>query len=502
MEPVSDDRKVSDIPYISDPLLDEEVDAALAARDERAIWNLTTLLSTMDEEEYQLHRSAIKKRIKLNLTALDKAVAAKRNKPEPVAETDDEIPPNKVAASILAHTDLLNVGDSIYRYDGCKWCAASPSYLTHLALHEDGDLITTKNRRVEIASFIKDKIYRREHKWRQIEMYEVPVANGVIDVRTMAVRPHSKEDYLQTCIPWSYSQKAQCPQLMRCLDTYFGKDDDCDAKIAALQEFFGYCLMPHARYKKALLCVGESDCGKSTIPFLLRTLLGSENIAAVGVEHMDDSRKRAPLLGKLVNLLTELTSDAMIADGGFKTLVSTEEPIEFDPKYAPPVMDIPICKHVIVTNTKPRINDKSNATYRRLLLVHFEHVIPKSEQDTFIWDRLREEIDGILSWALEGANRLYHASGIFTDPGAEDVKEYKKEQDVMKGFIDNYCEVEAFEKTRTSTFIDRFRQHNPGKWPSGVVLQMARDAGLVVEANPTAGGDGKKYRHVIGIKIQ
>jgi len=65
------------------------------------------------------------------------------------------------------------------------------------------------------------------------------------------------------------------------------KDDDGELKIAALQEYFGYCLMPHARYKKALLCVGESDCGKSTIPYLLRQLLGSENIAAVSVEHMD-----------------------------------------------------------------------------------------------------------------------------------------------------------------------------------------------------------------------
>ncbi len=489
--------------YIPDPLLDEEVTDALVRNDPNLIWAMTATLATMDLNVYAVHRSAIKRRFNgvISVNLLDKAVKAKRPSEEPQPEKQ-EISPNKLANAILEKHDILNVRGNYYLYDGRKWDMHDESTIHQLALKEDGEENTTHRRRVEVASFIKTKIYKSEHKWRQIEMYEVPVANGVIDIRSMQVFEHRKEDYIQTCIPWEFKTTAQCPTLMACLDTYFGGDDDGEAKISALQEFFGYCLMPHARYKMALLCVGESDCGKSTIPFLLRTLLGQENIAAVSVEHMDDDRKRAPLLGKLVNLLTELTSDAMIADGGFKTLVSTEEPILFDPKHKAPVMDVPICKHVIVTNTKPRISDKSNATYRRLLLVHFNHVIPHAQQDTTVWDKLKLEIDGILSWALEGAQRLYLAGGRFTDPGAEEVKEYKKEQDTMKGFLDNYCDVDPGEKTRTSVFIDRFRQHNPGKWSSSTVLQMARATGFKIEENPTSGGDGRKYRHIVGVKVQ
>jgi len=364
--------------YIDDPSLDEEVNEALKTGNQAIIWGMVETLAAMDIEVYQLNRAAIKKWLKdVNLSALDKAVKEKQPKPEQDPSFIEK--PNAVANRILEKHSLLNVADNLYEYDGRKWVTSAPSYLGKLALEADGERNTTKQRRAEIVSFISSKIYTNKHEWRQIQAYEVPVYNGVIDIRNMTMRPHRKEDYLQTCIPWEYSEKAQCPELMRCLDNYFGRDHDGDLKIAALQEYFGYCLMPHARYKKALLCVGESDCGKSTIPFLLRQLLGGENIAAVSVEHMDDDRKRAPLLGKLVNLLTELTSDALIADGGFKTLVSTEEPILFDPKHLAPVMDIPICKHVIVTNKKPRINDKSNATYRRLLLIHFNYVIPLSE---------------------------------------------------------------------------------------------------------------------------
>lgn len=434
------------VEYVFDPLLDEEVNEALRLSDPRIIWAMTATLAAMDEEEYQINRTAIKARFgdRLSVTALDKAIAAKRNEKAKSAppSKDDQLPPNEVALSILANHNVLNVDDTMYWYDGRKWVMTRASFLNHLALQADGEENSSLNRRKEIASFIATKIYSRNHKWRQIEMYEVPVANGVVDVRDMSIRPHRVEDYIQTCVPWDFMPEAQCPVLMRCLDTYFGGDDQGEAKIAALQEFFGYCLMPHARYKRALFCLGESDCGKSTIPFLLRILLGAENCTAVSVTAMDDERKRAPLLGKLVNLLTELTSEAMIADGGFKTLVSTEEPILFDVKWGGVFMDIPICKHVIVSNSKPGINDRSNGTYRRLLLVHFRHVIPQSEQDTTIWDQLRGEVDGILSWALEGAQRLHAQGGRFTDPGAEEVKAYKAEQNPFLQFVAEKCEID------------------------------------------------------------
>ena len=497
MEPVTE--------YIDDPLLDEEVNEALKQNNPAMIWGMTATLAAMDIEVYQINRTAIKKWMKdINLSALDKAVKAKK----PVAEDEPdekEVPPNDIAEKLLKSHDFINVSDNLYEYDGKKWVPIAVSRLNTLALQADGKNITTKNRRAEITSYITSKIYTNKHEWRQIQPYEVPVANGVIDIRTMKMRPHRKEDYLQTCIPWAYSEKAQCPELMRCLDTYFGKDNDGDLKIAALQEYFGYCLMPHARYKKALLCVGESDCGKSTIPYLLRQLLGSENIAAVSVEHMDDDRKRAPLLGKLVNLLTELTSDAMIADGGFKTLVSTEEPILFDPKHLAPVMDIPICKHVIVTNKKPRINDKSNATYRRLLLIHFNHVIPASEQDTTVWDRLKGEIDGILSWALEGAQRLHERGGRFSDPGVAEIAEYRDDQNPMLTFLEHYCvRCEPIENkaVRTSVFIDRFKQSMPGKWSASSILEMAREVGLKVDKHPQRDEQQNRYRFVHDVVFQ
>lgn len=497
--------------YINDPLLDEEVNEALAKRDPKIIWKMLTTLARMDTEDYQINRAAIKKADLLSVTMLDKEVQRRRselNKADVTPEGQAKIPPNVIGNRIIDEGNLIYVNRNVYRYDGIKWVMADKEYIRQLALAADGEANTTKDRRSEIVDYVTNKIYRDKMNWRQIEMYEVPVKNGVVDIRTMEVFEHRKQDYIQTCVPWEFNLGAQCPTLMRCLDDYFGKDDDGEMKASAIQEFIGYCLMPHARYKKALLCVGESNCGKSIIPFLIRLILGQENIAAVGVQDMDDARKRAPLLGKLVNMLTELPSDAMIADGGFKTLVSTEEPILFDPKNLTPVVDIPICKHVIVTNTLPKINDKSKGTFNRLLLIKFNYVIPERDQDTTIWDKLRQETQGILNWAMEGAKRLYENNGQFTDPGTEDVRKYRQDQNPMQGFIDDVCEVdedyklggESGYRVKSTVFVERFRSYNGQRWTPQQVFSQLRQLGYDVTKNQHSFPDGK-FRCILGLRI-
>ena len=416
-------------------------------------------------------------------------------------ETPAKLTVNAAGDEILRRNRIINVDGYVYEYTRTHWELVGNERLKSLAMQFDGPVHTSQKRRNEISDHIRTKSHRKTQKWRQIEPYEVPVGNGVIDIRSMALRDHRADDMLQACIQVAYVPKAQCGELMKCLDTYFGGDYDGQEKIDALQEFFGYCLMPHARYKKALLCVGESDCGKSTIPFLLRTLFGSSNVASVGVEDMDDPRKRAPLLGKLVNLLTELTSDAMIADGGFKTLVSTEEPIQFDPKFLPPVMDVPICKHVIVTNTLPTINDRSRGTFNRLLVIKFERVIPKAEQDTEVWDRLAQQMRGVLLWALEGAQRLYHASGRFTKAGDREVEQYRTDQSPLLGFIADECEEGEDHKAPLPELRQRYSQWCGRNVDPRWFANLLKSHGYQVGANPVYFG-GLKKRPVIGISLR
>lgn len=438
----------------------------------------------------------------------DKAIASFiRSLPDEPATTPDDdgsadkqLHPNTIGKKILENYAIINVDAYLYEYKGTFWKLISSSRLKALAMQFDSVRWTTQKRRNEISSFIADSTHRSKQVWRQIEPYEVPVANGVVDIRSMSIRPHRPEDYLQACSPVEFHSDALPSELFRCLNTYFGDDPEQELKISALQEFFGYCLMPHARYKKALLCVGESDSGKSTIPYLLRCLVGGDNTCSISVEDMDDPRKRAPLLGKLVNLLTELTSNAMIADGGFKTLVSTEEPIQFDPKYLPPVMDIPICKHVIVTNTLPTINDRSRGTYNRLLIVSFKHVIPRAEQDRSIWSKLETEMPGIMLWALEGAQRLYHQGGNFSAAGEIEVEEYRKEQNTFLQFLAEKCDIDESSSTFLHDIRTQFETWHGQRVRPQYLASLIRSAGYAIPEKRVVVGNVKGFM-IKGIRL-
>lgn len=412
--------------------------------------------------------------------------------------------PNALAQEILQDHRIINVDGFLYEYGLTHWQQISTERLKSLAAEVDGNAWTSQRRRAETADFIRSTTYRRSQQWRLLQPWEIAVGNGVVDLRDdrLTLRSHRAEDYLQACVPVPLQARADASTLMRCLDTYFGRDDDGEAKTLALQEFFGYCLMSHARYKKALLCYGESNCGKSTIPFLLRELVGGENMCAVSVEDMDDPRKRAPLRGKLINALTELPTDAMIADGGFKTLVSTEEPIQFDEKYMPSIMDIPIAKHVIVTNVLPTVNDRSRGTFNRLLLIHFNHVIPESEQDKTVWDKLRSEIEGVLLWALEGAQRLYQRDGRFTKVGAVEMAAYISSQNPLVAFLNEKADIS--DPDYPGVFLHELREAFERWYGQRVRPQylssLLRSAGYVVGEKKERRGDVRGFR-VVGIQL-
>jgi len=62
---------------------------------------------------------------------------------------------------------------------------------------------------------------------------------------------------------------------------------------------------------------------------------------------------------------------------------------------------------IMCTNEFPRIQDRSNGVWRRLILIKFEKFIEQARRDHGLVGRLRGELPGILNWALLGLKRLY-----------------------------------------------------------------------------------------------
>ncbi len=349
--------------------------------------------------------------------------------------------PNRVAAEILEkHRLVADATESVYRYENGVWRRLPKIALYRLAQDFDGGA-TTVHRRREIVDFLRNAVYEHDLTWGRVADHEVGCISGIVDVLTGEIKSHRPEYYLERVIPHVYDPSAEAPVWQAALADWFG-DGEGDGSIEALQDFFGYMCLSHAKWKKALLLYGPADCGKSRIVDAGMGLVGLEYTCQLSIEFMDDKTTRAVIKGKALNVATELPTDALIADSGFKTMVSTEEPILIDEKYCPAEMYVPTAKHMIATNHLPRINDRTEATFNRLMLLPMLNSILPENQDRDLKQKIEAELPGIFAWAIEGAKRLASRGGEWREPesGRILMTEYKDEQNPIRQFLREECE--------------------------------------------------------------
>ena len=217
-------------------------------------------------------------------------------------------------------------------------------------------------------------------------------------------------------------------------------------------------------------------------------------------DDMDDPKKRAPIKGKLLNLITEVGEWATLNDSGFKMLVSTGDPVEIEKKFVNSMTIIPTCKHMIATNNLPRITDQTKAVYNRLLILEFKNVLSQNKMDPHLLERLTAEMQGILAWAVEGARRLVESSGNFTrvESSEQIIREYKETNNEVAQFIEHggvVCyDPEGY--ISTTQFREDFNRYKGGKPVSArMIIKWARAAGLEIPPEKWNG-----YRRVVGVR--
>jgi phage/plasmid primase, P4 family, C-terminal domain len=354
------------------------------------------------------------------------------------AHTPKKINSNEVADAILEKHRLINFADTYYEYrNGCyrslfieevqKWikdvCGAmfSASRLRNV-------LVALKT-----ETFIKPDIING--------VSFLNVKNGLYDIDNMRLIPHSADVYSINQLNVTYRDDADCPVWTKSLDQIFENDAE---RIELLQEFFGYCLTRENDYEKALFLFGEGANGKSVVLYVLEELIGKENCSSIALEKFNDSHYIARLRDKLINISLETNAKTNVYDNMFKAIV-TGDTISADEKYGQPFQFKPYCKLLFSTNNMPRVGDKSEGYYRRLLILPFNRQFNKEERDHKLKYKIASsELDGIFLWALNGLKRLRNRGYFEESASMLNVKdEYRKENNNVIIFIEEMCVLDA-----------------------------------------------------------
>ncbi len=262
--------------------------------------------------------------------------------------------------------------------------------------------------------------------------------NGLYNLEDETLKPHTPDIYSTIRLNVSYDKKATCPKWCKAVHEILEGDQ---GKVATLQEYFGLCLTKETRYHRALFMLGEGANGKSTILYILENIIGEQNRTALPLEVLNNPLYIANLYNKLVNISIETNAKSEVYDAYFKAIVAGDT-VKANPKYKEPFDFRPYCKLIYALNTMPRVNDKTYAFYRRLLILKFNRQFQGNYDNKNLKYELLKEIDGIFLWCIEGLRNL-RQNGDFkpTDEMVKEVEEYRRENNNVLLFVEEEYEL-------------------------------------------------------------
>ncbi|MEG3997513.1 MULTISPECIES: DUF3854 domain-containing protein, partial [unclassified Microcoleus] len=235
----------------------------------------------------------------------------------------------------------------------------------------------------------------------------LPAKNGVIDLKTLKLSPHSPEYKLTWQLPYNYDAKASCKPIT---DWLLDATKGNKSLVELLRAYLYSIIYGRTDIHRYLEILGPSGSGKSTFMKLATMLVGNRNTHITKLKKLEGQFETAALLDKKLVLVTDSdryggTVETLRAITGGDRVPYEEKFLQADEGFQPG------CKVIISCNEPIQAQDYI-ALERRRITVPFDNKVSVDKQRVLIeevnGETIGEFVDylpGLLNWVLSTAQQ-------------------------------------------------------------------------------------------------
>lgn len=228
------------------------------------------------------------------------------------------------------------------------------------------------------------------------------VANGILDLTTGDVEPHTPDEYHKTMVDVEYDEGAGCPAIDGFLHDVVAPND-----VDTLYRLIAHTLYGEYVAEKAAMLLGDGRNGKSVFLSLVEEFLGEWNVSNQSLQELNEDEWAANnLVGKLANVHPDMSDQTVETMQMFKKLTGRDT-VSANVKFESPVRFENHATLLFACNRMPVLKDDTRGNWRRWLLIDFPNTFEPGEEGTIPKQELmsrittEEELQGLLARCVE-----------------------------------------------------------------------------------------------------
>lgn len=314
--------------------------------------------------------------------------------------------------------------------------------------------------------------------------------NGYFDVKEWKMISHDTKYLMINQIPFFFYPEqadavlAQCTTIRRYLDLSMPNESDQQT----FWQYLGYCMTTDTHFQKFLMIKGKGGTGKSVAISLIQHIIGIENCSSIPLQDLNKRFYATGLFGKQLNACADIPCTAMQSVDIIKKAVG-EDTLLYEKKGQDPTQFHSYAKLLFSANEMPlNLDDKTNAYYRRLLVLDMNRTIPESEKDIMLKEKIYKETDYAIHMGVAALKQLY-ADNHFCESchSRECIEELYRSADSVKAFLDEkVCRQNGKRLKRSDMYkfyTDFCEENDRQAHGKSIFFRMMTDKGYVIKRN-------------------